>query len=453
MNRPWVKYFLIALIVRLVFVALFPGVNYYDGITREYLDAAHNLLTGHGLTQYVDIASYSSGQSHFVYEPFIGRPAGYVLFFSFIGLFAGIAPVVFQIVQALITACSTVLVWKLALELFAGHPQVRKIANAAGILAAVWPNQARFEIALLPDGITTLIVLGVILSLVRFLKTAQVRYGVYTGLILALSIYLRPDLVLFPVILIPALFLLFRKQVPVARSLKVGAVIVLLLAVSIGINIWKNYTLSGKVVPLNLGSGTTMFEGISQFGDTLGTTYVDDRVAHDYLDSKQLFYPDGPEHDKKLFAIAVDTIKHHPAFFGKLLLKRIPLMFTVRGLYFSDSVSYLNKNDDLSQRFPGKYIAMFKSRPLEFIARFLSPLLGWVLVLSGFAGVMLAMRYKPAEHQGWWFTTHLLIAIFLLYFIGSHLITNVEPRYFYPCVPLLYAYSIYCFLRLRAKTR
>jgi len=158
-----------------------------------------------------------------------------------------------------------------------------------------------------------------------------------------------------------------------------------------------------------------------------------------------LFYPNGPENDKKLFAIAVDTIKHHPTFFAKLVLKRIPLMFTVRGLYFSDSISYSNKNDDLSQRFPGKYIAMFKEKPVELIVRILSPLLGWLLVLAGFLGLILAFKYDPENH--------FVLLILLIYFIGTHLITNVEPRYFYPCVPLLYGYSVLVWRRMFKKEK
>jgi hypothetical protein len=203
----------------------------------------------------------------------------------------------------------------------------------------------------------------------------------------------------------------------------------------IALNTWKNYAISGDIVPLNLGSGTTMYEGISQFGDTLGTTYADERVARDKLNTKELFYPNGPENDKKLFGEAIEIIKQHPGFYAQLLLKRIPLMFTVRGLYFSDSVSMLDPNDDLAKRFPDKYISMAKSRPVELAVRILSPLLGWALVILGFWGLIKALR------TDW--RTHIMIATLLLYWVLSHLATNVEPRYFYPAAPLLYGYAVW----------
>jgi hypothetical protein len=431
--------FVIAFAVRLLFVLLFPGVNYYGGITHEYIDAASNLLQGHGLTAYVDVAPFNSGNVQMEYLPFIGRPVGYVLYFAFIGLIAGMSPVAFQIGQAIIMGFSAVLVYKLAQVIFSNHPKSEHIAYWSGILAAVWPNQARFEIALLPDAFTTLIMLGFALELTRFFLTKETKYIIYAGLLLAGSIYLRPDLVLFPLFLLPfGLFFMRPKKVILACVILGG-----LVAVGIGINTVKNYALSGEIVPLNLGSGTTMYEGISQFGDTLGTTYADDRVAHNVLNTKQLFYPHGKQNDARLFQVAVDTIKHHPWFYATVVLRRIPLMFTVRGLYFSDSVNFAKASDDLSQRFPGKYITMFSDRPIETITRFLSPMLGWLLILLAMVGFVRAWHVSR--------DAHVMILLLLCYFIGTHLMTNVEPRYFYPAIPLLYPYCISTFFRVRSK--
>jgi 4-amino-4-deoxy-L-arabinose transferase-like glycosyltransferase len=440
-SRFEAKVFLVALVVRLLFVALYPGVNYYGGITGEYLNVVNNILTGHGLTQYVDIAPFDSGRVQMEYMPFVARPIGYISFLTIISFFTGIAPVAYQIVQALFTAFSAVLVYKLAKLLFEKHAKVEIIAKAAAILAAVWPNQARFEVTILPDGPTTLIMLGLAYQITKLARTGEKKRLIYAGIILATSILLRPDFVLFPGFFFIAAILLYNAK----RAVQQVAVLAAMLAVMIGLNTWKNYAISGQIVPLNLGSGTTMYEGISQFGDTLGTTYADDRVANYKLNSKALFYPDGPKNDRLLFNEAVEIIKAHPGFYAKLLLKRIPLMFTVRGLYYSDSVSYLDPEQDLAKRFPDKYILMAKARPVEFSVRMLSPALGWLLVLLGFAGLIMALR------KDW--RTHVMIAALLLYWILSHLATNVEPRYFYPAVPLLYGYAVWLIMNYRDRKR
>ncbi len=419
-----------AVAIRLLFVVLYPSVNYYGGITGEYLDATTNLLTGHGLSAYVDTAPYNSGAVHMAYLPFIGRPVGYVLYFAVIALITGVAPIAFQIGQAFIVACVVFLVYKLTKLLFYNSPNVERIAIGSAWLAALWPNAARFDVVLLPDGFTTLIMLGLAIALTKFARDHQTKHLLIAAALLAGSIYLRPDLVLFPFFLLPVLFVIL----PWKKAISGFAIMILILGAAIGINTLKNYALSGEILPLNLGSGTTMYEGISQFGDTLGTTYADERVAHNKLNTKQLFYPNGKAHDQALFSEAVDTIKHHPLFYASLVVRRIPLMFTVRGLFFTDSVSYAKPGDDLSQRFPGKYITMLKQAPVATIVRFLSPIIGWLLIIAALVGLIYAWRRSRNEH--------VMVVLILVYFIVTHLATNVEPRYFYPAVPLLYGYAI-----------
>ncbi len=434
------KIFLLAVVVRLLFVALFPGVNYYNGITNEYLNAANNLVHGNGLNVWVDIAPFNSGQVHFAFEPFIARPIGYVLFCASVLGTIGFSVISIQFLQAIVTAMSAVLVYRLSREVFEFTKGRDSISRFAAIFAAVWPNQARFEIALLPDGLTTLIMLGLALTLTRYAKHHATKHLVQAALLLALSIFLRPDLVLFPGFLFLALLLMRQPREAVKGSLVIG----LVLAAAIGLNTWKNWEVGHKIVPLNLGSGTTMYEGISQFGDTLGTTYADERLAHQKFNTKELFYPNGVENDRMVWQEAIDTIKHHPWYYATVVARRIPLMFTVRGLYFSDTVNLSDPNNDLAKRFPGKYIAMFKDHPVQAGVRFLSPIMGWLLVIVGFWGLVLAWR---KDHHA-----HAIVATILFYFISTHLITNVEPRYFYPAVPLLYPYAIF-FLRAGRRLR
>lgn len=427
----------LAVVARLVFVGLYPGVNYYNGISNEYVNVASNLVHGHGLTMYVDVAPYNSGLSQFVYEPFISRPVGYVLFMALPFFVAGVTPVVVQILQALVTGFGAVLVYRIAREIFAHRTWNEKVATWAGLIAALWPNQARFEIALLPDGLTTLVMLGLTLSLVKYLKYHHARDLWIAASVLGLSIFLRPDMVLFPAFFFVAVWL--RRSF--AFSLRPAVVLAGVLALAIGINTWKNYAIRDVFLPLNLGSGTTMFEGISQFGDTLGTTYADERLAHNFFNSKDLFYPNGIENDQRIWNIAVDTIQHHPWFYTTLVARRIPLMFTVRGLYYLDTASRADPNKDFTKQGAAGVEKKLSSDPVRAGVTILSALGGWLLVVSGFLGMWLTRR----RHEGLVFVP----ALVLFYFISTHLLTNVEPRYFYPCVPLLIPFAVYAIVRRR----
>jgi 4-amino-4-deoxy-L-arabinose transferase-like glycosyltransferase len=431
----------VAVIVRLLFIGLYPGVNYYNGISNEYINVASNLVHGHGLTMFVDIARYNSGLTHFAYEPFISRPIGYVLFTALPILLVGVVPAAIQILQALVTGFGAVLVYRLSREIFANRAWNERVATFAGLLAACWPNQARFEIALLPDGLTTLIMLGLTVSLVRYLKYHHRRDLLIAAGVLAISIFFRPDLVLFPAFFFVAVGL--RRSFAV--SFRATIVLVIGLALAIGLNTWKNYAISGVPLALNLGSGTTMFEGISQFGDTLGTTYADERLAHNYFNSKDLFYPDGVENDRRVWHTAIDTIAHHPWFYATVVARRVPLMFTVRGLYYIDTGSRADPGKDLAKQGTAGIEKKLTSDPVRAGVTALSALAGWALVVLGFLGIWLTRR----RHEGLVFVPTLV----LFYFVSTHLLTNVEPRYFYPCVPLLMPFAAYAVVRRRPTAR
>jgi hypothetical protein len=220
-------------------------------------------------------------------------------------------------------------------------------------------------------------------------------------------------------------------------------VLAAVLAVAIGINTWKNYAISGVTLPLNLGSGTTMFEGISQFGDTLGTTYADERLAHNYFNSKDLFYPDGVKNDRLVMQIAIDTIVHHPWFYATVVARRVPLMFTVRGLYYIDTGSRADPSKDLAKQGAAGVEKKLTRDPVRAAVTVLSALGGWLIVILGFLGMWRARK----RHEGVIFVP----ALVLFYFIATHLMTNVEPRYFYPCVPLLMPFVVYVIARGRQR--
>jgi len=113
----------------------------------------------------------------------------------------------------------------------------------------------------------------------------------------------------------------------------------------------------------------------------------------------------------------------------------------VRGLYFNDTVSLANPNNDLAKRFPGKYILMFRDHPIQAGVRFLSPIAGWLIIIAGFWGLLKSWRKDKRDH--------FMVALLLFYFISTHLLTNVEPRYFYPAVPLLYGYAVITVLKFK----
>jgi 4-amino-4-deoxy-L-arabinose transferase-like glycosyltransferase len=119
-------------------------------------------------------------------------------------------------------------------------------------------------------------------------------------------------------------------------------------------------------------------------------------------------------------------------------------MFTVRGLYYVDTASRADPNKDLAKQGAAGVEKKLSSDPVRAGITVLSALGGWIVVLLGFLGMWLARK----RHEGIVFVP----ALVLFYFILTHLLTNVEPRYFYPCVPLLIPFAVYAIYRRRHKS-
>src|ERR1051325_6940929 len=96
--------FAIGFLVRCIFIAIYPGANYYAGSTIRYLRIAENLINGHGLSIYVDTSRISSPVRQFTYLPFIDNPSGYPLFLSAIISIFGNSVVIVQIFHAILMA-------------------------------------------------------------------------------------------------------------------------------------------------------------------------------------------------------------------------------------------------------------------------------------------------------------------------------------------------------------
>jgi hypothetical protein len=179
----------------------------------------------------------------------------------------------------------------------------------------------------------------------------------------------------------------------------------------------------GKLIPLGYSNGIAAFEGISQFGDTLGTVYSDDRLKM-LEDQHDLYYPRGPERDMKRTATAISIIKEHPFWYIKTVIKRIPILLTPRGLFIiDDDTPTQKKEDDFTQKFPQSFVHEWTTTPLKAFVKLGSALLGVALMLLALIGC-----WKWRKKYTIWILPFMVVAYFFL----SHIPLNVEPRYFYP---------------------
>jgi hypothetical protein len=140
-----------------------------------------------------------------------------------------------------------------------------------------------------------------------------------------------------------AVLLLFGRQHRLRYALAVaGATALMIAPITL-----RNYVVFGQFIPLSLGAGVTMVEGIADYdpGDRFGMPHSDaetkwkDVEWHqrpDYADG--LWRPDGIARDRYRFKRGLEVIRREPVWFAGVMLRRAGAM--------------LRYNDSLAQGWP-----------------------------------------------------------------------------------------------------
>ena len=407
---------IVAFAFRAGFLAVFPGPNYYDGISRSYLEVANNVLLGKGIVTYVNVAPIASPTPEWRYEPFIDRPLGY-LFLILLPLVITPNPIGVQILHALLASLSTILLYKVG-----GKISSEAAAWRAALLYALWPLSARFEVTILPDAVMSFFLLLSIFFLLKALSSAHSTHWFFlAGITCGIGMSMRPDILPFPLFVAAWLFFSqhFSKWVQASLTILLGVVII------VGAQTARNAAVTdGKLVPLGLGNGISLWEGISQFGDTLGTVHDDQKLA-----AQEGYwgwaYPNGVERERKRFREAIDLIISHPLWYSGVMLKRLPVLLTPDGIMTRTIAPSLKEFlDALPQRSIGGYVSAY---PAAVLVR------GSLVVLHYFTLLLAAwVLWKRRRER-----LLDLPALVIFYYIVVHIPTNTEARYFYPAVPFL----------------
>jgi 4-amino-4-deoxy-L-arabinose transferase-like glycosyltransferase len=406
---------LVALLVRIFFVFVYPGTNYYYGISGEYISLADNVLAGRGFVVYADVNPTTSSTPNWTYVPSIDRPLGYFfLMFVPYWLFGTIAV---QLFQAVLAIGSVFLLYEIAERMFS-----QSIAVWSAFVYALWPLSARFEVTILPDAVTSFfLLLGVWLIMRSLNGSRSVRDQILAGISLGCGTLMRPDVLFLPLFILPVV-LVGRRW---TYLLRFAGLVIAGMAIAIVPHAIRNFeATNGEFVPIGLGNGISLWEGISQFGDTLGTVHADEDVAK-VEGYPSWAYPDAVNRDRKRFAEAVKIIKEHPVWYAGLMVRRIPLLLKPDGIVTSRFM--LTPRRFFADHPSSSYWDLFLTSPFWFIVQLgLIAAQGIVLVLGSFAVVRLRKNCLM------WFAVATI-----LYYFCVHISTNTEPRYFYPVIPFL----------------
>lgn len=298
------KYAYVLLVIVLVALALRVGFvltmenEFYFPDSDDYHLVAKNLLEGKGLIM---------GQARKSY-----RPPGYPVFLSAIYLVFGYATLPIRITQALISALTTVLIYKLAKKLFG------KLEGyvAAGI-SAIYPFFIFFSGLVLYE---TLLIFLLVLF-ITFIHQAYYKsllWAVFAGALAGVIAMVSPGMALLPIFMC-AMFILFLR---LKRWVCVFSILLAMMFLVMAPWVVRNYKIHNELVILTTQSGYTLYEGAGDFatGGPRGAfmTFPDKEYYQELSET---------EKDSYLKGLAIEAISKEPLRFIKLSLIKCARMW------------------------------------------------------------------------------------------------------------------------------
>ncbi|MDQ1638097.1 MAG: hypothetical protein QOF62_1436 [Pyrinomonadaceae bacterium] len=285
------------------------------------------LIRANGVGSLYDASSSTSDPD------LLGHPPGYPILLSFIYRVAPDSDTATQLLQMVLDSLSVIVIVLIAFELF---PVA--VGVIAGFLSALAPQFSWNSILLLPDSLAALPILLAILLITKTLRRtspASERSSMVSifaaGALIGVSVWLRANsLLLGPFLAL--LFLVVRKRGARLRPAVVLLCGALLIIAPITI---RNAIVYGKFIPVSLGAGQTLIEGIADYNSdgSLGMPQTDMELiraeaetAHRPEYANSLFTPDGIERDRARLARGFAVIRAHPIWFAGVMIRRAASM-------------------------------------------------------------------------------------------------------------------------------
>jgi hypothetical protein len=229
---------------------------------------------------------------------------------------------ILRLSQVTCDALAAVLVFLIALQLLPPAPSV-----IAGLLVATSPPLAHYSLWLSPESLAVLPVLlcvYLILSARHHLRLSKlVAAGVFAGL----SCWLRSNALLLAPFLGVVVFLSFDRGKRLRSSLAlVGVAAAMIAPITI-----RNWLLYERFIPLSLGAGITLIEGIAEYDKEgrFSLPATDKEAAERDVEwhnnpeyGGNLWAPDGVERERERFARGIAVIRSNPGWFLAVMIDR-----------------------------------------------------------------------------------------------------------------------------------
>ena len=288
-------------------------------LTHSYLNQAEQLLDGEGMLFPRNYDDPTNAQ-------LLVHPPGYSIFAAAVFKVFGNSRDGLTITQIIADGAATVMVVLIAAELF---PFAAGLL--AGLLAALSPHLAHYSMFLLPDVLSALPLLVAIYIVARTFRNPRPVPIIAAGFSIGVCCWLRSNALLLAPFIAAAVWLLLERRRRLRYSLAmIAAAIITISPITI-----RNWVVFDRFIPLSLGAGVTMIEGIAdydkekRFGMPVSDsdTKHKDVEWHNRLDyGGGLWKPDGIERDRYRFRRGVEVIRANPLWFAGVMIRRAGFM-------------------------------------------------------------------------------------------------------------------------------
>jgi 4-amino-4-deoxy-L-arabinose transferase-like glycosyltransferase len=374
------------------------AIEVQSGVTANYKRLAR-LFVSEGLTAFFQRGNAMSDPD------LLGHPPGYPFALALIYRMFGESDTAIQLVQLTADALAAVLLLLIAYELMGIG-----VGLIAGVLAAFSPQFTWNSILLLPDTISVLPLLLAFYLIVRMPRGLSMMFLLLAGMLLGVSSLLRANNLLlapFLALIIAAGLIQGRMRITAGVVLLSGA---LLFIVPITV---RNWIVFDRFIPLSLGAGQTLLEGIADYDPErrFGIHETDVEIAQmeakefqrpDYAET--LFGPDGIERERHRLKRGFQVIRSNPIWFAGVMVQRAGSMLRFERVPVIDA----------ERSHATSYPQLLRIVQKTYLTAFMLP-----LVLIGVAALAWSRR---------WSTLGILSAVPFYYFIFQSAL-HTEPRY------------------------
>jgi len=337
------------------------------GMSRDFDVRAVSIVAGHGI-----LMPDNPDQSD---TSLLAQAPGYSIFLSVVYSLKGRSYFTVQLVQNLINSVSPVLMF-----LIAGNLISWRVGVASGILAAVSHHLSYYSNLVLSDALCALPILIAVYILVRAGFRPRVSLWLYAlaGLMIGLSAWIRPNPMLMGLAFAALLVVIsgWRRRVILNGIVLVSASFLTIAPITI-----RNYALYGEFVPIRIGIGIILWEGLGdasggRFGATSDDEVIRQEVAlyDDPRYGESWASPDGIKRERERVRRSLDIIEDHPVWYIGTLFSRMgemlkdtadaPLVFRSTDTKLTDALSISRSADKTHRR-----LAEQNAQELETIDR------------------------------------------------------------------------------------